>query len=109
MLVHAHRERVPTVPCSSNPQVGSVPLQIPVSASVAAVPFCQLSIYFGFGLSLWAKHDGPDGCDPGSVMRLLSSPGDRSTGRSGRSRYQSSFEFTILDGDMGRGEGPVQL
>lgn len=38
MLGHAHRERVPVVPCSSSPRVGSVLLRIPVSSSVAVVP-----------------------------------------------------------------------
>lgn len=48
-LVHAHRERVPTVLSSSSPQVGSVLLRIPVSVSVsvAAGRFCLSSISSG--------------------------------------------------------------
>lgn len=46
-LVHAHRERVPTVLSSSSAQVGSVLLRIPVSVSVAAGRFCLSSMSSG--------------------------------------------------------------
>lgn len=51
MLGHAHRERVPVVPCSSSPQVGSVLLRIPVSVSVAVVPLLDSEDSVRLGLN----------------------------------------------------------
>lgn len=81
-LVHAHRERAPTVPSSDRPQVGSVLLRIPVSLRLGSASPASLQIR--------AEHD-PDRRDPGSAKCHLRAPGGRSTGRSGRGRYQSCF------------------